>query len=358
MTDRIKRFRRQFVDAADAALLFGAENRRYFTGTDTADAGVLLVTRHSAYWIIDARYIEAAQEKAPEGVTVILQQELLKQLSDLLKDESVEQICVEIGLLSFARVMELEEKLVPARLLHDVDADRICRSMRQIKEPGELEKIKCAQKITDAAFEYMLGRIDVGRTERELALELEFFVRSQGAEKMAFDTILIGGANTSKPHGIPGEYRLQKGDLVTMDFGADIDGYKSDMTRTVALGSVNDAQKRVYETVLAAQNAALEDIALGRFCRDIDKTARDFINAAGYQGCFGHALGHSVGLEIHETPNFSPSCDAVLQWGMVMTVEPGIYLAGQFGVRIEDLVVVCENGCMNLTNSEKKLIIL
>ena len=232
------------------------------------------------------------------------------------------------------------------------------RELRSVKDGAELELIKSAQKITDDAFEYILSKIEEGKTEKELALVLEFFMRSHGADAVSFDIIFIGGKNTSMPHGVPSDYKLKKGDLITIDFGADVDGYKSDMTRTVALGAISDEQKKVYEIVLEAQKKAIGQIREGIACSEIDKAARDVIKSYGYGEYFGHALGHSVGLDIHELPNFSPKCSTVLKEGMVLSVEPGIYLPEKFGVRIEDLVVVTKNGSINLTKSKKTLIIL
>jgi Xaa-Pro aminopeptidase len=189
-------------------------------------------------------------------------------------------------------------------------------------------------------------------------LDMEFFMRKQGSEGVSFDFIVVSGKNSSLPHGVPTNKLIENGDFITMDFGAVVNGYRSDMTRTVAVGSVNDEQKRVYDTVLMAQKEALKAIAPEKVCKDIDAVARNIINNAGYEGCFGHGLGHSVGIEIHENPAFNTRCETVLQSGMIMTVEPGIYIENKFGVRIEDMVCVTEDGCVNLTKSTKDLIVL
>ena len=183
-------------------------------------------------------------------------------------------------------------------------------------------------------------------------------MRSQGAEAVSFDFIVVGGQNSSLPHGVPGDYAVQKGDFITLDFGALVEGYHADMTRTVALGTVTDEQRVVYATVLKAQLAAIDAAKAGLLCSDIDKVARDIIYQAGYEGCFGHGLGHGVGVEIHEDPRFSPQCSEIARDGIVMTIEPGIYLAGRFGVRIEDFGVVTKEGFENFTKSPKELLVL
>ena len=179
-----------------------------------------------------------------------------------------------------------------------------------------------------------------------------------GSEGVSFDFIVASGKNSSMPHAVPTDKKIEAGDFVTMDFGAVINGYRSDMTRTVAVGHVTDEQTKVYNTVLKAQTAALDSIKSGMVCKDIDKIARDIIYNAGYENCFGHGLGHSVGIEIHESPCFNLRDTTLLQSGMVLTVEPGIYLENNFGVRIEDMVVVTNEGCINITKSDKKLIVL
>jgi Xaa-Pro aminopeptidase len=195
-------------------------------------------------------------------------------------------------------------------------------------------------------------------TERELALEIEYFMKKNGASGPSFDLIVVSGENSSRPHGVPDGRKIGSGDFVTMDTGAVVGGYCSDMTRTVAVGGVTEEMRRVYDTVLRAQLEAEKAVCAGAVCSDVDRIARDIIYGAGYEGCFGHGLGHSVGLQIHEEPHLSPSCGDVLCANMLMTVEPGVYLEGKFGVRIEDLVVVGEAGCEILTQSPKELMIL
>ena len=229
--------------------------------------------------------------------------------------------------------------------------------MRAVKSDDEIKQIKAAQFITDKAFTHILDYIDSSKTERDIALEIEYYMKKQGAEKIAFDLIVVSGANGSMCHGVPGDKKIQHGDFITMDIGAVINGYHSDMTRTVAYGAVSEEQENVYQTVLKAQLAAIDAVKAGIPCNVVDKAARDIIDAK-YPDAFGHTTGHAVGLEIHEWPYFAPSCQVITKPGMVLTVEPGIYLEGKFGVRIEDMVLIEESGCENLTHSTKELLIL
>ena len=357
-TKRLNDFIDKLPLEVDAAIILSPTNKRYLTGVFTEEAGTLIVTRKKAYFIIDSRYVEVSKRYENEFLNVVLQENLFFQINEIIKDNNICKISIENQYVSVYMLNNLKKELKNIEIILEKDAGKIVCDMRKIKSSVEKEKILAAQKITDDAFEYILSRIKEGKTEKELALELEFFMRSNGADAASFDIIFIGGKNTSMPHGVPSDYKLQKGDFVTMDFGADVCGYKSDMTRTVALGFVSEEQKKVYDTVLKAQISALEKIRVGKKCSEIDKTARDIIKDAGYGSYFGHALGHSVGLDIHESPNFSPKCSDILESGMILTVEPGIYIPEKFGVRIEDIVLITENGIENLTKSDKSLIII
>ncbi len=355
--NRLADFKASFSDSVDAAIIFDNANKRYLSGVNTDDAGTLIVTKNESYFIVDSRYIEVASRYISSEIKVVLQKDLYEQISQLFSENNVKFYALEIQKTPISVLNRLNE-IVKTEFVSHFDAGEKISRLRSIKDNTELEFIKSAQKITDDAFDYILGRIHEGKTEKELSLELEYYMRSHGADDVSFDIIFIGGKNTSMPHGVPGDYRLKKGDLITIDFGADVNGYKSDMTRTVALGAVSDEQKKVYDIVLEAQKKAIEQVKEGIACSQIDKIARDVISSHGYGEYFGHALGHSVGLDIHESPNFSPKCSTVLKEGMVLSVEPGIYLPEKFGVRIEDLVYVTKNGSINLTKSEKSLIIL
>ena len=351
MTSRICTLK-EMLECGEALLIMSEENRRYLTGFPSS-AGAVLITKDTAELLIDFRYFERARAVVKHLKTV-----LCRSVSEEILKRDIKRLYPETEYMTLGEYDRLAKKLPDTELSGDGRFSLALSRMRAVKSEGELSLIRDAQKITDNGFSYILERIEKGRTEREIALDLEFFMRKEGSEGVAFDFIVVSGENSSLPHGVPGERRLQKGDFITMDFGAVVGGYRSDMTRTVALGYASDEQKTVYNTVLTAQEAALRDIKAGKICREVDKTARDIIENAGFHGCFGHGLGHSVGLNIHENPSFNTVCETELLPGTVMTVEPGIYLEGRFGVRIEDMVCVTADGCENLTASRKDLIIL
>ncbi len=339
-----------------ALLIESTPNRLYLTGF-ASSAGFVLLSRERAAFYIDFRYIEAAKA-AVSHLPVTLSERPMEEVRSFLAAEGLDTLYVESDTTSLDRAAALRSALDGVTLATDDAYSRKLTAMRQIKTPAELARIRQAQQLTDDTFAAILPRIAVGRTERDIMLDMEFAMRRMGSEGVAFDFIVVSGKNSALPHGVPTDKPLEAGDFLTMDFGAVVDGYRADMTRTVVLTRVDDTQRRVYDTVLAAQTAALAAIRPSAVCADVDKIARDLIHAAGYEGCFGHGLGHSVGIDIHESPSFSPRCTTPLQEGMVMTVEPGIYLAGRYGVRIEDMVVVTADGCDDLTHSSKELIIL
>ncbi|MBR7071057.1 MAG: aminopeptidase P family protein [Clostridia bacterium] len=338
-----------------AALVTSGASRRYLTGFPSS-AGAVLITEQGAWFLIDFRYIE----KARETVTSCQVAEALStkdQIAEYLTKVGATELWIETRNLSLAAYRDWQKSLPEVRVSDCPLLDDWLAAMRAVKSPDELSAIRAAGQITDAAFAHILSCLRPGMTEREVALELEFFMRKNGSEGVAFDTVAVSGKNSSLPHGVPTDKPLGKGDFLTMDFGAVQHGYCFDMTRTVAIGSVSEEQKRVYKTVLAAQNAAFGVLRAGVPGKTVDRAARDVIENAGYHGAFGHSLGHSVGLEIHEDPTAAPRSEALLPAGTVITVEPGIYLAGRFGVRIEDTVFVTADGYENLTHSPKELII-
>ncbi len=357
MTTKMERLSAMLPNDASAALVAAPHNLCYLTGFPSGDSW-LFVTRGKAYFLTDFRYIEVAKATIV-GAECVMITRLSQTLIDLCRKEGVAHIFVEAGETSLAQASALQRAVDGIAFETGDDLDSWLSGMRAVKDEREVALIEQAQRITEAGFEHILSYIREGVTEREVALELEFFMRREGAQRVAFDFIAVSGANTSLPHGIPSDKPIQKGDFITLDFGAVIDGYHSDMTRTVALGFVTDEQKHIYETVLKAQKNALSVLKAGMSCVDGDAAARDIIKAAGYGDAFGHGTGHGVGVQVHEGPNLSPRAgDRILQVGNVVTVEPGIYLEGCFGVRIEDMVLITENGCRNLTHSPKDLIIL
>ena len=347
---------RAALPAGAALLVKSAPNRFYLTGFRSSD-GFLLVSRERAEFFTDSRYIEAARA-AVGHLPVSLSTKPMVHIREWLAAEDIGTLHIEANATTVHSLATLRGALDGVTIAEEDTFDRLIADLRSVKSDTELAAMRQAQALTDETFAYITERIAAGRTERDVMLDMEMFMRRRGSEGVAFNFIVVSGKNSSLPHGVPTDKVIERGDFITMDFGAVVNGYRSDMTRTIAVGQVNDEQRRVYDTVLAAQTAALAAIRAGAICKDIDKVARDLIDGAGYGGCFGHALGHSVGIDVHESPNFSTRCDTVLKAGTVMTVEPGIYLEGKFGVRIEDMVVVTENGCNNLTKSPKELILV
>ena len=337
----------------DAIVLFSEPNVRYagqFAFTD----GAVAVTREKAVLLTDSRYIEAASAEAKDVETRLFDAD--HPFYDELK--AVLTGCVRIGAeedrLAHARWESLGKKLGCDLL----PAEEIISDLRAVKEPAEIEAITAAQRIAEKAFEEMLGYLRPGLTEREIAAELTYRMMRLGGEGNSFDPITITGANTSKPHGVPGDAVVRAGDFVTMDFGTIVGGYHSDMTRTVAIGHATDEMRTVYDTVLRAQLAGIALMTTAHTGAEVHNAAAKVIADAGYGAYFGHGFGHSVGLEIHEMPSANPRNDAALPAGAVITAEPGIYLPGKFGVRIEDMVVIAEEAGVNLTKAPKELIIV
>lgn len=338
-----------------AYLVSSPENRRYLTGFPSSD-GYLLITKTEAVFLIDSRYIEAAQSSAEGCTDIVLLTSLSAQLPELTEKLGVKTVYTESERLSVSEFKNFC-KIIPCECFAE-KADEKINALRRRKNEAEKKKILAAQAIAERAFDHILGFIKEGVTEREIALTLDFFMLKNGAECVSFETIAVSGKNSSMPHGVPSDKKIEKGDFITMDFGAVVEGYHSDMTRTVAVGCVSDKQAQVYETVLTAQKKSLEILKAGVSCFDADAAARDIIKNAGFGEFFGHGTGHGVGIEIHEQPRLSSKSKQILEIGDVVTVEPGIYLPSEFGVRIEDMAFITENGCENLTKSPKNLIIL
>lgn len=346
-------------------LLTDGYNIHYLSGY-RGHTGCMLVTKERQFILTDSRYTEQAELEAPDFVCVDVGMEgYSKTIAGLLKKYVLTDIKAggklkvgfeneEISYRQFKAFSDAFESFwVPVPL------DEKINLLRAVKTDREIELIARAESIGDEAFNYILTFIDEGMAEQEVALELEYRMRKLGASGLSFDTIAASGSNSSLPHAVPTSRRLQAGDFLTMDFGCIFEGYCSDMTRTVLIGDKpSSKQIEVYNIVLRAQTEAMKLIKPGARCSDVDKCARDIIAGAGYGEYFGHGLGHSVGLYIHEEPRLSRRCDTLLEPGMLMTVEPGIYLPGEFGVRIEDLVVVTDSGYRNLTASPKPLIML
>lgn len=349
-----------------AVIISSPSNLYYFTGFTGGEAFFVMLidsrcpqhddTVQTGYVITDSRYYEQVEKECPGLVLIRLEEkgysEAVKELFDGMDGGG--RAAIE-GNMNLSQYLKLCEACKDYEF--QVKGD-VINSSRMVKDESELVKIRKAEEIGDAAFSYILEKIKPGMTEAEISFELEFYMKRHGASKLSFDTIVASGVNSSMPHAKVTERKIEIGDFITMDFGCVYQGYCSDMTRTIAVGNPTEEMKKVYQIVLDAGRRAMEQIAEGKKCSYIDSLARDYIKEQGYGEYFGHGLGHSVGLDIHEEPRFSRKCDTGLKENMVITVEPGIYLPGRFGVRIEDLVAVTRDGFYNLTRSEKELVIL
>jgi Xaa-Pro aminopeptidase len=339
----------------DGLLLTSRYSRHYGAEFDIAE-GVAIVTKNGCRYFTDSRYIESAENgiQGFEVLEVNRENPYSKRLNDAIADFGVTALGYEEVYLTMAEFMGYEKKLNAKLVPYN---DKIA-SFRSVKEEYELERMRKAQDITDKAFAEVLSRIEVGMTEKQLCAELIYCLLKNGADGLAFDPIVVSGPNTSLPHGVPGDRKIQEGDFITMDFGALYAGYCADMTRTVAVGYVTDEMEKVYKIVLQAQLAGLAASKAGVPGKEIDGAARKVIEEAGYGPYFGHGYGHSLGLEIHESPSPSPSNEKGMPAGSVASAEPGIYLPGQFGVRIEDTCIFREDGIEILTQSPKELIVV
>lgn len=340
----------------DAVLITDEKNQRYATGFPFTD-GVVIVTREHAFLITDSRYVEAARKTVDENVQVLLfgqDKRMLSYIVDILSTEKVEKLGAEEEKLSYQEYLSYEKMLNRTML----PAQSVFQELRASKSKEEQEYMRAAQRIAERALNDVLGIIHPGISEREIAAELNYRMMKYGAEGNSFDTISITGTKTSMPHGVPGDEIVQNGDFVTMDFGCLKGGYCSDMTRTVAVGNISEEMKKVYGIVLEAQLIGIENARAGITGAEMDKAARDVIVNAGYGPYFGHSFGHSLGLDIHEAPYATPRSQAIMPVGAVVSAEPGIYLPGRFGVRIEDVVILKEDGCDVITAAPKQLIIL
>ena len=343
---------------AQAILLSSTLNERYISGFNFDD-GYVLVFQDKAYVLTDFRYIEAANAQINHDDFEILTPKTshLKAVATLAFENGVDTVWVEESALSLEDLSRFQ-KAAEGTVKYIAGASELLTAMRMVKTPDELENMAQAQRITDEAFTHIINFIRPDMTEIDVALEIEFFMRKNGAERTSFETIAVSGTASSMPHGVPRNVKLESG-FLTMDFGCVYNGYCSDMTRTVVLGKADEDIKKVYYTVLEAQTKALEAAAAGeRGCYRLDEIARDIINGAGYEGRFGHSLGHGVGMFIHESPRLAPGVDrgAQLVTGNVVTFEPGIYIPEKYGCRIEDMAAITDDGIRNFTKSTKELI--
>lgn len=341
----------------DAMLLTCAPNRFYASGfASSRTDGIAFVTRERAYYFTDFRYIEAATAQIKGAAVEMVKSDrgYLTLLNEIIAKHGIKRVGYEDAYMTVAEFNTYREKLK----CELAPAAKLMTELRMVKDAQEIETLIAAQRIAEKALEEIYNDIRVGVTEKELAARLTYLMLHYGAENMSFDPIVVSGANGSMPHGVPTEKPIADGDFVTMDFGCLYHGYCSDMTRTIAVGHATEEMDKVYHIVLRAQSAGIKRAKAGVSGHEIDAAARDVIAAAGYGEYFGHSFGHGVGVEIHEAPNASPNYMEALPAGAVISAEPGIYLPGKFGVRIEDVIVLSESGCENITRALKELLIL
>ena len=356
--NRIERLREKLkAEKLDGILLLNDSNIRYMSNYTGSDAYAIITEQTSAL-ITDSRYTEQAEEEC-KFFEVIRWGKPLMGLHETIKD-----VCTKSGIkkMAFERqhvTFEMYEKL--SKALPEVElipTSGLVEDLRSIKDEEEIGCIRKAAKFADEAFVEILKYIKPGVSEKDIERELQYLIKKQGADDVGFPSIVASGKRSSLPHAIPSDKKIEYGDFVTLDFGAMYKGYRSDMTRTIIVGAADDKQREIYEILKAAQVAASKAIKAGVPCKVADASARDYIINAGYGDNFGHGLGHGVGLDIHEEPYLSHSSEKTLEAGNIVTVEPGIYLPNWGGVRIEDTVVVCENGIEVMTNSSKELIVI
>lgn len=353
MKQRIEALQKSLAASSlDAALITSGVNIRYYSGFTSSD-GILLVTQKSAYLVTDSRYTIQAKAQT-KGLCEVLEAGFSDQLNhirgflqaDGCKRAAFEDAVMTVKAFQAYQAMPVEWVAFSA----EISLPRLRKSA------DEVENLLAAQRIADKSFLELLGRVGPGMSEMELAAELTYIGAKNGSEAPSFDPIIAAGPNGAMPHAVPGQRKLQSGDLVTVDFGCMINGYHSDTTRTFAIGKVDDFSKEIYEIVKTAQQKTLDALKSGISGIALDAVARDYITANGYGAQFGHGLGHGVGLEIHEPPYARKDSKDTLLSGMTITIEPGIYVEGTCGVRIEDCCVVTDDGCLNLTGLTKELI--
>lgn len=353
ITNRIDTLKNEMrANGIDAVYVSSAENHLYVSGFDNPD-GYVVVTGGKTYLFADFRYIEAAKAESDPSIEVCLPGKPTVQ--ELVRDCNIKVMGYEDQRMTCAELERLKRS-VAGMGVEFKPLGGMFTEIRSYKTDDEVENILAAQKIAEGAFEHIIKVIKHDMTEVEVAAELEYYMKKHGSDKPSFDTICVSGTASSRPHGVPRKVKLENG-FITMDYGAMVNGYHSDMTRTIVVGKADEDMKKLYNTVLKAQLAAIDAITEGANNAEMDKIARDIIDSAGYEGCFGHSLGHGVGLEIHEQPGlYGRAGEQTLKAGQIVTVEPGIYIEGKYGCRIEDMVLVTKGGKRSLTDCPKELI--
>ena len=352
----IDKLRKYLPDQHTAALITSEVNIRYFTLFPDSE-GALLITCDECFLLVDFRYYEKAQSVVGDEITLVKANKFYDTINSILENKNIKYLLIEEDTVTLERY-ETFKKNLHASFLSKIKLSKIICDIRMIKTKREIALITQAQRIAEKAYLEVLNFVKPGVEERRIAIELEYLMKRYGAEKISFDLITISGKKTSMPHGSPDDNVVCEGDFFTFDIGAVYEGYHSDMTRTVAIRSATDKMREIYDIVLTAHHKAAEKIIAGNTSADVDNAARDYITEKGYGEYFGHSTGHGVGLDIHEAPVVYKKYDTVLKPNMVITDEPGIYLPGEFGVRIEDMYVVTDTGSYSLAQIDKDLVII
>ncbi len=345
----------ELEDNNTAALITSDVSRQYMCGFKSS-AGVILVTKDESYLIIDSRYFDKAKQYA-KGCKVILMDDVRIQLTDLLLKHNIKKVHIESAYMTLREFADYKEKLHFVELDGSSWLSDFISKKRIIKTRAEADLIVKAQRIAEKAFERLIETLRKGMTEKQAAALLNYYIMDCGADDISFDTIAASGINSASPHAVPTDKPLEEGDFFTLDFGALVDGYHSDMTRTLIIGAPDPKKEELYNAVLYANLDGLKALKPGISTKVVDSVARSTLAAwGGYDKYFGHGLGHGVGLEIHENPTLSQRKSSILEEGMIVTIEPGAYISGKYGVRIEDMALITGEGCEVLTKTTKNLI--
>lgn len=341
---------------ADAVMLLNESNMHYFCGFSPSEGVILLTKDDIGYHIVDSRYTETAEKYAVKtGLNVI---EINTKFSDTVKDLCIKHNIKTIGFENETITLKAYNTYKEAANCKFIPINYCLAEMRNVKTDEEIELMKQANDIAEKSFTELLNHIKIGKTEKELASLFNYIMAKNGSDGLSFDTILLTGSNSSLPHGVPSERKIQNGDFVLFDFGATYKGYHSDMTRTVAVGSATDEMREMYNLVLDAQLAGISALKSGVKCADVYKAAYDVLKTKNMGKYFRHSLGHGVGLDIHEGYSASPNSKDTFKVNNITSVEPGIYIPDKFGIRIEDVCIVKENGCEDISTVNKELLIL
>ncbi|MBP2073110.1 M24 family metallopeptidase [Thermoanaerobacterium butyriciformans] len=352
MNNRLDAAKRLLIEKElDGFIVFKPVNVTYLTGF-TGDDSVAIVGLNESYFITDSRYTEQASHEIEDFKIIEHKSDIFEAIRDCISNMGINKLGFEGNYITFEQYNKLKD-ILQVELKPE---NGFVESLREIKDETEIENIKKAQYITDETFKYFLNFIKPGMKEKDVAIEMEYYMKKLGADDKSFDFIIASGKRSSMPHGKASDKVIENGDFVTFDYGCKVNGYCSDMTRTIVVGRANEKQREIYNTVLEAQTNAINNLKSGMIEKDGDYLARRVIFERGYGNYFGHSLGHGVGLEIHEKPFMGPRGTNLLKSGMVVTVEPGIYIPELYGVRIEDMVLLKEDGVIDLTNSPKELI--